>query len=51
MYKRGIGDLKYYVGISSLAQVATRADRVRVRPSQYFSTAGCWDVLPKLTNI
>lgn len=30
MYKRGIGDFKYYVGISSLAQVATREDRVCV---------------------
>jgi succinyl-CoA synthetase alpha subunit len=30
MYKRGIGDFKYYVGLSSLAQVATREDRVCV---------------------
>jgi succinyl-CoA synthetase alpha subunit len=30
MYKRGVGDFKYYVGISSLAQVATREDRVCV---------------------
>jgi succinyl-CoA synthetase alpha subunit len=30
MYKRGIGDFKYYVGVSSLAQVATREDRVCV---------------------
>ena len=30
MNKRGIGDFKYYVGIGSLAQVATRADRVCV---------------------
>ena len=30
MNKRGVGDFKYYVGISSLAQVATRDDRVCV---------------------
>ena len=30
MYKRGQGDFKYYVGVSSLAQVATRDDRVCV---------------------
>jgi len=30
MYKRGLGDFKYYVGIASLAQVATRDDRVCV---------------------
>jgi len=30
MYRRGVGDFKYYVGISSLAQVATREDRVCV---------------------
>jgi succinyl-CoA synthetase alpha subunit len=30
MNKRGVGDFKYYVGISSLAQVATREDRVCV---------------------
>src|SRR5215470_11542959 len=30
MYKQGIGTFKYYVGISSLAQVATRDDRVCV---------------------
>ena len=24
MYRRGVGDFKYFVGISSLAQVATR---------------------------
>jgi succinyl-CoA synthetase alpha subunit len=30
MYKRGVGDFKYYVGIHSLAEVATRADRVCV---------------------
>jgi len=30
MYKRGVGDFKYYVGVSSLAQVATREDRVCV---------------------
>jgi succinyl-CoA synthetase alpha subunit len=30
MYKQGIGDFKYYVGISSLAQIATRDDRVCV---------------------
>src|SRR5438270_2337608 len=30
MYRQGIADFKYYVGISSLAQVATRDDRVCV---------------------
>ena len=30
MYRQGVGDFKYYVGISSLAQVATRDDRVCV---------------------
>jgi succinyl-CoA synthetase alpha subunit len=30
MYRQGIGDFKYYVGISSLAQIATREDRVCV---------------------
>ena len=30
MYKQGIGEFKYFVGISSLAQVATRHDRVCV---------------------
>ena len=30
MYKQGIGDFKYYVGISSLAQIAMREDRVCV---------------------
>jgi succinyl-CoA synthetase alpha subunit len=30
MYKQGIGEFKYYVGISSLAQIATREDRVCV---------------------
>jgi succinyl-CoA synthetase alpha subunit len=30
MYRQGIGDFKYYVGISSLAQVATRQDRICV---------------------
>ena len=30
MYRPGVGDFKYYVGISSLAQVATREDRVCV---------------------
>ncbi|MGH8121597.1 MAG: hypothetical protein ACREPT_02370, partial [Rudaea sp.] len=30
MNKRGVGDFKYYVGIDSLAQVATRADRICV---------------------
>ncbi|HEV3238953.1 MAG TPA: CoA-binding protein [Casimicrobiaceae bacterium] len=30
MYRKGIGDFKYYVGISSLAQIATREDRVCV---------------------
>jgi succinyl-CoA synthetase alpha subunit len=30
MYKQGVGDFKYFVGTSSLAQVATREDRVCV---------------------
>lgn len=30
MYKRGVGDFKYFVGIDSLAQIATREDRVCV---------------------
>ena len=30
MYKQGVGDFKYFVGVSSLAQVATREDRVCV---------------------
>ena len=30
MYRQGVGDFKYFVGISSLAQVATRSDRVCV---------------------
>ncbi|MGF6696125.1 succinyl-CoA synthetase alpha subunit [Paraburkholderia sp. MM5496-R1] len=30
MYKQGIGDFKYFVGISSLSQVATKDDRVCV---------------------
>ncbi len=30
MHQKGVGDFKYYVGISSLAQVATREDRVCV---------------------
>ena len=30
MYKQGVGDFKYHVGIGSLAQVATQADRVCV---------------------
>jgi succinyl-CoA synthetase alpha subunit len=30
MYRQGVGDFKYYVGTSSLAQVATREDRVCV---------------------
>ena len=30
MYRQGVGDFKYYVGISSLAQVATRQDRICV---------------------
>jgi succinyl-CoA synthetase alpha subunit len=30
MYRQGIGEFKYYVGISSLAQIATRQDRVCV---------------------
>ena len=30
MYKQGVGNFKYFVGVSSLAQVATREDRVCV---------------------
>ena len=30
MYKQGVGNFKYFVGIDSLAKVATRADRVCV---------------------
>jgi succinyl-CoA synthetase alpha subunit len=30
MYRQGVGDFKYFVGLSSLAQVATRDDRVCV---------------------
>src|SRR5438105_13728103 len=30
VYKSGVGDFKYFVGISSLAQIATRQDRVCV---------------------
>src|SRR5881227_1709220 len=30
MYRRGVGDFKYFVGISSLAQVASRDDKVCV---------------------
>ena len=30
MHKQGVGDFKYFVGISSLAQIATRHDRVCV---------------------
>src|SRR5438067_2719063 len=30
MYKQGVAQFKYYVGISSLAQIATRQDRVCV---------------------
>jgi succinyl-CoA synthetase alpha subunit len=30
MYQPGVGDFKYYVGISSLSQIATRHDRVCV---------------------
>jgi succinyl-CoA synthetase alpha subunit len=30
MYRRGLGDFKYFVGMGSLAQVATREDRVCV---------------------
>ncbi|PKO56143.1 MAG: CoA-binding protein [Betaproteobacteria bacterium HGW-Betaproteobacteria-21] len=30
MYQQGVGDFKYYVGISSLAHIATRDDRVCV---------------------
>src|SRR6267154_1370781 len=30
MHRQGVGDFKYYVGISSLAQIATRQDRICV---------------------
>jgi succinyl-CoA synthetase alpha subunit len=30
MYRQGVGDFKYFVGVSSLAQIATRDDRVCV---------------------
>ena len=30
MFKKGLGEFKYYVGISSLAQIATRNDRICV---------------------
>src|SRR5208283_5199412 len=30
MFKKGLGDFKYYVGIGSLAQIATRSDRICV---------------------
>ncbi|HNV14623.1 MAG TPA: hypothetical protein PKL63_08175, partial [Dermatophilaceae bacterium] len=30
MYKKGVGEFKFYVGISSLAQIATKDDRVCV---------------------
>jgi len=30
MYQQGIGDFKYFVGIGSLSQIATREDRVCV---------------------
>src|SRR5881397_1029252 len=30
MYRQGVGDFKYFVGVSSLAQIATREDRVCV---------------------
>src|SRR5258708_37130071 len=30
MYRQGVGNFKYYVGTNSLAQVATREDRVCV---------------------
>ncbi len=30
MYKQGVGEFKYFVGVSSLAQIATREDRVCV---------------------
>ena len=30
MYRNGVGNFKYYVGISSLAQAASREDRVCV---------------------
>lgn len=28
LQKQGVGDFRYFVGISSLAQIATREDRV-----------------------
>jgi hypothetical protein len=30
MYKQGVGNFKYFVGVSSLDQIATRDDRVCV---------------------
>ena len=30
MFKQGFGEFKYYVGINSLSQIATRQDRVCV---------------------
>ena len=30
MYRQGVGEFKYFVGVSSLAQIATRQDRVCV---------------------
>jgi succinyl-CoA synthetase alpha subunit len=30
VYRQGVGDFKYYVGVSSLAHIATRQDRVCV---------------------
>jgi succinyl-CoA synthetase alpha subunit len=30
MYKQGVGDFKYFVGVSSLAEIATHKDRVCV---------------------
>ena len=39
MYKQGIGKFKYYVGIDSLAKIATREDRVCVSTSWAASRA------------
>ena len=33
MYKKGVGEFKFYVGISSLAQIATPEDRVPPSPA------------------
>ena len=30
MFKQGFGEFKYYVGVNSLSQIATRQDRVCV---------------------